>query len=398
MLTRRAFLQNTIGTGVFVLGTGNNGFALQDDLVITGGRVIDPANNLDGVLDVAIRGDRIRAVGVNLDISNVAKVLNAKDKLVVPGLIDIHTHTRFMEMPSICLSDGVTSLIDGGSQGADRIDEILAVARAAPNLVRVLLNVARTGITRPVGELMDLRNADVGAGQQAIERNQDLIVGLKARLSDTVAANADLEVVRRAQAIVSPFNLPIMVHVGNTASPLPEILELLKPGDIVTHVYTQQRNGIFTDKGDVLPEVIAARDRGIWFDIGHGRIGHITWETGARAIDQGFLPDTISSDWSVAGSTDQVFDFPNVLSKFLLLGMSLPDVIRCGTTNAAQVFPAFHDRGTLSVGRPADVTILELREGSFEFVDNEHTPRTGNKKLVATDTILRGQHIPSVAA
>jgi len=398
MLTRRAFLQNTIGTGVAVLGTGNNGFALQDDLVITGGRVIDPANNLDGVLDVVIRGDRIRAVGVNLDISNAAKVLNAKGKLVVPGLIDIHTHTRFMEMPSICLSDGVTSLIDGGSQGADRIDEILAVARAAPNLVRVLLNVARTGITRPVGELMDLRNADVGAGQQAIERNQDLIVGLKARLSDTVAGDADLEVVRRAQAIVSPFNLPIMVHVGNTASPLPEILKLLKPGDIVTHVYTQQKHGIFTDDGHVLPEVLAARDRGIWFDIGHGRIGHITWETGARAIDQGFLPDTISSDWSIAGSTDQVFNFPNVMSKFLSLGMSLSEVVKCGTTNAAQVFPAFHDRGTLSVGRPADLTILELREGSFEFVDNEHTPRTGDKKLVATDTILRGQHIPSVSA
>jgi len=398
MLTRRAFLQNTIATSVAALSTKTDGFAIQDDLVIAGGRVIDPKNNLDGVLDVAIQGSCIRAVQANLDISNASKVLNAKGKLVVPGLIDIHTHTRFMEMPSICLSDGVTSLVDGGSQGADRIDEILAVARAAPNLVRVLLNVARTGITRPVGELMDLRNADVQVGREAIERNQDLIVGLKARLSDTVAADADLEIVRRAQAIVSPFNLPIMVHVGNTASPLPEILELLKPGDIVTHVYTQQRHGIFTDDGFVLPEVLAARERGIWFDIGHGRIGHITWETGARAIDQGFLPDTISSDWSVAGSTDQVFDFPNVLSKFLLLGMSLPDVIRCGTINGAEVFPAFRDRGTLSVGGPADVAVLELREGTFEFVDNEHTPRTGNKKLVATDTILSGKHMPSVAA
>ncbi|HBO90035.1 MAG TPA: hypothetical protein DD460_04735, partial [Acidobacteria bacterium] len=164
MLTRRAFLQNTIATSVAALSTKTDGFAVEDDLVIAGGRVIDPKNNLDGVLDVAIQGSRIRAVGANLDISNASKVINAKGRLVVPGLIDIHTHTRFMEMPSICLSDGVTSLIDGGSQGADRIDEILAVARSAPNLVRVLLNVARTGITRPVGELMDLRNADVAAG------------------------------------------------------------------------------------------------------------------------------------------------------------------------------------------------------------------------------------------
>jgi dihydroorotase len=229
--------------------------------------------------------------------------------------------------------------------------------------------------------------------QQAIERHLDLIVGVKARLSAAVAGANDLEVVRRAQAIVAPFNLPVMVHIGDTVSPLQDILQLLKPGDIVTHVYAPTPHGIFDDDGHLLPEVMTARRRGIWFDIGHGRVAHITWKMAEHALEQGFPPDTISSDWSVAGSTDQVFDFPNVLSKFLLLGMPLEQVIACGSTNAARVFPAFADRGTLRVGSPADIAVLDLQDGSFEFVDNENTVRIGRQKLVASEVVLGGKRV-----
>ena len=364
--------------------------AARYDLLIKGGRVIDPARRVDRVMDVAISGGRIAAVEPGIRVSDAGEVMSAAGKLVVPGLIDIHTHARSKEMPSICLSDGVTSMVDGGSQGADRIDEVVEVAKGAPNLVRILLNVARTGILGE-GELMDIARADVAAARQAIERHRDVIVGVKARLSETVAGTNDLEAVRRAQAMVAPFKLPVMVHVGQTRSPLPAILALLKPGDIVTHVYAPPPNGIFDDKGRLLPEVIAARRRGIWFDVGNGRIAHITWSTAERALEQGFPPDTISSDWTDAARTSQVFDFPNVLSKFLLLGMPLDQVIARGTANAARVFPAFSDRGTLRVGRPADVAVLELRGGSFEFVDNDNTMRTGRQKLVTTAVTVGGK-------
>jgi len=284
----------------------------------------------------------------------------------------------------------VTSLLDAGSQGVDRIDEVIDAAKGAPNRVRILLNIARTGIL-PDGELMDISRVDVPAAQKVIAAHRDLIIGVKARLSRTVAGKNDLEALRRAQAITGPLKLPVMIHMGDTVSPLPDILALLKPGDIVTHMYAPPPHGIFDDSGRVLPAVLAARKRGVWFDIGNGRVAHITWAEAERGLKQKFMPDTISSDWTDAGRTDQVFDFPNVLSKFLLLGMPVDQVIAMGTTNAARVVPAFKDVGTLRVGAPADVAVLELRQGDFEFVDNDNTKRMGKQKLFVTAAIFSGK-------
>jgi dihydroorotase len=368
--------------------------AARYDLLIKGGRVIDPSRRLHAVRDVAISGDRIAAVESNLAVADAASAIDATGRLVVPGLIDIHTHARSTEMPSICLSNGVTSLVDAGSQGVDRIDDVIAVAKGAPNRVRILLNIARTGIL-PDGELMDINRVDVAAAQKVITAHRDLIVGVKARLSRTVAGKNDLEALRRAQAITGPLELPVMIHMGDTVSPLPEILALLKPGDIVTHMYAPPPHGIFDESGRVLPEVLAARKRGIWFDIGNGRVAHIAWAEAERGLKQRFAPDTISSDWTDAGRTDQVFDFPNVLSKFLLIGMGLDQVIASGTANAARVVPGFRDLGTLRVGASADVAVLELRQGKFEFEDNYNNTRIGQQKLFATAAVMAGRMIAS---
>ena len=365
--------------------------AAQYDLLIKGGRVIDPSRRFDAVADVGIAGGRITAVQPGIAASSAADTIDATGKLVVPGLIDIHTHAgREKEDPGLCLADGVTSLIDAGSQGSDRIDEVVAIAKAAPNRMRVLINIARTGIAGE-GELMDISHVDVPATRAAIERHRDVVIGIKARLSKTVAGENDLEVLRRAQSIAVPLGIPIMIHMGQTVSPLPALLAVLKRGDIVTHMYSPPPHGIFDDAGKLLPEVAAARKRGIWFDIGNGRIGHITWAIAEHAMRERVLPDTISTDWSQPARTDQVIDFGNVLSKFLMLGMPLDQVIARATVNAAKTVPAFTGLGTLAVGAPADLAVLELREGTFEFVDNFNGKRTGNRRLFASAAVFGGK-------
>jgi dihydroorotase len=391
MQNRRDFLRTVTAACVATAGLPRLS-AARYELVLKGGRVIDPGSGIDRIMDVAINSARIVAVQSNIPAADAADVIDVRGKLVTPGLVDIHTHVAEPELgPSHCLANGVTSLVDAGSRGADGVEEIVRVANVAPNRVRILLNISRRGQTGD--ELLDLANADTAAARRAIEANRDTIIGVKARLSTRIAGTRDLDAIRRAHEAAVPLNLPLMVHVGQTASPMPAILALLRPGDIVTHVYAPAPNGILDEEGRVLRQVREARRRGILFDIGHGRNAHITWDVAEAAIRQDFLPDTISSDLTVAGRTDGVFDFPTVLSKFLLVGMPLDRVIATGTVNAARAFAVFKGLGTLKPGAPADVAVFELREGDFEFVDNLSVKRIGHQKLVPFAVVANGTRV-----
>ena len=371
--------------------------ATEYALLIKGGRVIDPASNVDRLADVAVADGRIAAVRANIPRSSAPNVVDAKGRLVVPGLIDIHTHAvREKDDAALCLADGVTSLVDAGSRGSDGIDDAVAVAKAAPNRMRLLINISRTGNDQQNGELRDINKVDVAATRKAIERHRDYVVGIKVRVSDFIAGRNDLPGLKLAQSIAGPLGVPIMVHMGQSVTSLPDLLAVLKVGDIVTHTYSPPPHGIFDDSGRLLPAVLDARRRGIWFDVGNGLNKHITWDVAERATKAGFWPDTISTDWVPTGRADQIFNFGTVLSKFLMLGMPLERVIACATANATRAMPAFRGLGTLAPGAIADVVVMELQRGAFEFVDNERTPRTGAQKLVATITIKGGKRVAAL--
>ena len=392
MLNRRQLVASSAAVAAFVCAP--RAFAATYDLVIKGGRVIDPSTGLDAVRDVAIAGGKIAAVEPTIT-ADAADTIDAHGKIVAPGLIDIHVHAgRSKEGPPMLLQDGVTGWVDAGSGGADNIDQVAAVARGAPQIGRALVNIARTGVT-PGGELMDINAANVDLARGAVLRNRDVVVGIKARLSNNVAGTNDLEALRRAQAVAAPLGLPVMIHIGQTYSPMRAILALLKRGDVVTHMYAPAPNGILDDQGRLLADVMAARRRGVLFDFGNGVADHFSWDSIERATRQGFWPDTFSTDWNTASRTTGVVDFPNIMSKFLMLGMPLMQAVACATVNAARVFPAFDDRGTLNVGAPADVAILELREGSFEFLDNYKGTRTGHQRLFPNASVLAGKRTPA---
>jgi dihydroorotase len=392
MINRRQFVQ--AGAAGALLTGVPGAFAASFDLIIKGGRVIDPSAGLDAVRDVASAGGKIVAVDTNM-AGDAAATIDARGKVVAPGLIDIHTHAgRSKEGPPLALLDGVTGWIDAGSGGADNIDQVAAIARGAPQIGRILVNIARTGVT-PGGELMDITKADVDLARGAVVRNRDVVVGVKARLSNNVAGMNDLEALRRAQEVASTFGLPVMIHIGQSYSPLRAILPLLKRGDIVTHMYAPAPNGILDDQNQLFPEVTAARRRGVLFDFGNGVAEHFNWDGVERATRQGFWPDTISTDWNAMSKTTGVVDFPNVMSKFIMLGMPLSQIIACATINPARVFPSFDNRGTLNAGAPADVAILELRDGTFEFLDNYKGARTGHQRLFPSATVLGGKPVQS---
>ena len=385
--------QLVCAAGAALLAPMPKASAASYDLVIRGARVIDPSTGLDAVRDVAISGARIAAVQASV-AGEVAETIDARGKIVTAGLIDIHTHAgRSKDGPPLCLQDGVTGWVDAGTGGADNMDAVAEVARGAPQIGRCLVNIARTGVIAPGGELHDISAANVALAQAAIARNRDIVVGVKARLSDNVAGANDLEALRRAQEAAAPFNLPVMIHIGQNHTPLRAILALLKRGDIVTHMYAPGMNGILDDRGVLLPEVMAARRRGILFDFGNGVSDHFDWDTVEKATRQGLWPDTFSTDWNTKSKSSGVVDLPNVMSKFFMFGMPLAQIIACATVNAARCFPAFDDRGTLNVGAPADVAIMELREGTFEFLDNYKGTRTGRQRLFPSETVLNGKRV-----
>ena len=371
------------------------------DLLIKGGKVIDPSQGLEAELDVAVRGGKIASVAPEIPEGQAGQVIRAQGKIVTPGLIDIHTHVfpyvgpYGIEPDPYCVRRGVTSVIDAGTSGAFTFPAFRRfIIERSSTRIRALLHVVSIGMvagsTDNMGELEDLRYCVPKLAVETANQNRDLIVGFKIRLSEHYTGPNDLEGMRRARAAADEAGLPIMIHIGGSYTPLKEFLALMKKGDVVTHSFNSHPHGLLDAGGKLTPEVVEARQRGVLFDVGHGA-GSFSFEVMEKCLGQGFSPDTISSDLYSANINGPVYDQLTTLSKFLVLGMSLHDVIARSTVNAARVFNFGAEIGTLKPGAEADVSVLELKDGEFPFTDSDAKTRTGRQKLEAVTTVKGGK-------
>lgn len=407
---RRQFLTRSIFLPSLICSFSANAESLLDaqaggartyDLLIRGGRVIDPSQNLAADVDVAIRQGKIARIAANIAESEAAQVLDARRMIVTPGLVDIHVHVYDGVAPlgipadPNCIAKGVTTVVDAGSAGAHTFPGFKQyVVRVVDTRVYALLNISVVGQStfsngNPFGELLDLRYANPNLTIKMIEQNRDVILGVKIRLSKNVAGENDLRALGLAREAADAVGLPLMVHIGNTYSPLPKILAMLKTGDLVTHCYTGREGGILDERDRVLPDVRRAIENGILLDVGHGA-GSFAFRTAEKAFAQGVLPGTISSDLHQGNINGPVYDLATTLSKFLHLGVSLEEVIRRVTANPAKALAFPSGTGSLKVGSIADAAVFELREGPWEMVDSMGEKRPGKWRLRPMATVKAG--------
>ncbi len=368
------------------------------DLVISGGHVIDPASDIDGLRDLGITAGRIARIDGHIAPSEGRRVVDARGKYVTPGLIDSHVHVYDgvaqvgVQADAVGLAKGVTTLIDGGSAGATTFGGFREyVVRPSRTRVLALLNISAPGMTVP-NELSDLSYVDAEATVRTIEANRDVIVGIKVRMLTGIPGGGDIEVMRLTREAADASGVPIVVHIGGQTSPLPRILEFLRPGDVVTHSLRRVGSILDTD-GTVYAEVREAVANGVHLDVGHGR-GNLDFDTAEAVLKQGLEPSTISSDVHRGNVAGPVFGLPTTLSKFVQMGMTLPAVLRAATATPATIFSL--DRGSLAEGAVADVAVFEQTEGEYEFVDSGGKTRTSSSRLVPYVTLLAGREQGSV--
>jgi len=377
---------------------------MTTDLLIRGGRVIDPASGLDAVADVSIADGRIAAVGVGLSDADAATVIDATDRIVVPGLVDLHVHVYWgvadlsIRPGPNDLERGTTTIVDAGSAGANTFPGFRAfIIEPFPGRILAFLNISAMGQIDPfLGELHDLRYAVVEKAVAAGRAHPDLIVGIKIRTSELLAGPNGLAGLDRALEAGRELGLPTMVHIGGSAAPIEEILGRLGPGDIVTHALTGWEPGVVTSAGRIVPAALEARARGVRFDVGHGA-GSFTWAAGEAALAEGFRPDTISSDLHRFNVDGPVFDLVTTLSKFLQLGLSLPEVIAMATTAPATALGRAGEMGTLAVGAQADVAVLRYDETPVDLVDSAGVKRPALGRLLAETTVKSGRRVVASA-
>jgi dihydroorotase len=350
------------------------------DLVIKGGRVIDPSQKIDGPMDVAVSGGKIAGVMPDIPLREAGMLIDAAGKIVTPGLIDLHTHVYDGVLNNganpdvVGINQGVTTVVDGGSAGhalfAGFPNYVIPAARTT---VYCFLHIGSFGLA-VMPELCCPEEINTDATEAVIQRYPELIRGVKLRIVGKLIASEGIAVVRTAQKTAKKLHLPLMVHIGDRNRWVPpsltrELLPLMEKGDILSHFCTGQFGGALGENGRALPELIAARDRGVILDVANG-INNFSYAVARRMLEQGVLPATISTDVTKSSVDGPAYGLTVTMSKFLELGLPLGEMIAMTTMNPAKAIGIDDRKGSLKPGRDADLSVLDIHTGQWPLPDS----------------------------
>jgi dihydroorotase len=370
------------------------------DLVLKGGRVVDPSAGLDGRNDIAVQDGKIARIAADIPSAEASRTIDVGGKIVTPGLIDLHAHV-FEGVNSTGVNpdlggvlSGVTTIVDAGSAGA-------ATFRAFPRHVipnahtEVIpfLHICQTGLaTNP--DIVAEASVNLDDTLKVAAEHRGLIRGIKARMVSPALEIMGMEMPKLARRAARESGIKLMVHIGDTAkrydpTVIRKLLPLLDAGDILTHYFTANPGGVLDANGKLVPEAREAADRGVWLDTAHGRM-NFSFDVGRRCIDQGLLPHCISTDLTVPGRIHTVHSMVEIMTRFLGLGFTLPQVVTMSTANPAKAVGVSDRLGTLAVGRQADISVLEIREGSWVVYDVLGAGLPVTQAVVPFVTVKRG--------
>ena len=374
---------------------------MTPDLILKGGRVIDPAQNIDRIADVAFADGKVASIGDNITPGPETDVRDVSGRVVTPGLIDMHTHVYWggtslgIDAEEFCRNSGVTTAIDTGSAGPGNFAGFRKHV-IEPSAVRILayLHVSHAGIwgfseNVMVGESEDLRLMDPRVAAEVADANRDVIVGIKIRLGRHASGQQGMTPFTYALQTAEEVGMPMMVHIDEPPPSYEEVLDAMRPGDVLTHCFRPFPNSPATAQGTVKQAVRDARARGVLFDVGHGK-GSFSFKTARAMLANGFLPDTISSDVHELCIRGPAYDQVTTLSKFLCMGVDLPTVIKTSTENAGMALQR-PELGTLKPGVPGDATVLEIVDGEFTYTDVLGETMEGRQRIYSRASIVAGR-------
>ena len=370
------------------------------DMLIRGGDVVDPGGGREGRLDVAIERDRIAAVDHDIPPESASLVIDAPGQIVTPGLVDLHTHVFHkvtywgIDPDPVASRTGVTTWNDAGSAGALTLSGFRDfVVRPARVGITAFLNISSIGLVCDDYECANLHYLDVDLFRRLVDRNRDLVLGVKVRIGNVPTFDGDvLEPLRRARRAADECELPLMVHIAFGPPTIEEVLPFLKPNDVLTHCFTGHAMRLVDGNGRLLDAAERAWDSGVVMDIGHGT-GSFSFETAEAVMAAGRKPDVISTDLHQLSVNGPAFDLPTTMSKFMHLGMSLHEAIGAATARPAAVLGLEREVGTLRPGSRADVALFNIYRGDFPLQDIAGNVRHADQLLRNTATIVGGRQL-----